>query len=183
MAARGFGKHRRCTQSRSASGPTVAVTGLATAAVLLGAAGWALPPAWRERFKPADRAREAAARRIEDADRQLSIGLPDATSEAVRLLREAVAEAPQHAPAWGRLAIAWRDAGTHGPAAEAAQAVAASDQAARRALALDPAQPDALAASALLMPFYGDWAAPKRSYAACSPQHRSSATRLPAGRS
>ncbi len=142
---RGEGRRRWLRGAASAAGVAAIVAALAS-------------PGVRRFLMPADPAAERASRRIEDADRKLQTGLHDATREAIALLSEAVREAPTLARAWGRLAVAWRDAAAHGPVREVAAAVAASDGAARRALALDPRQPDAHAAAALLNPYFGEWA-------------------------
>ncbi|MES2097740.1 MAG: winged helix-turn-helix domain-containing protein [Pseudomonadota bacterium] len=111
---------------------------------------------------------------IAQGDRAIGDALPDSDAQGIAYFREAVRIAPGNALAWGRLALAQYRA-TDNAAPDRARALAAATQeAARRALALDPRQPDALAAVALLPPYYGDWlAAEKRmtSVLAVDPGH------------
>ncbi len=83
---------------------------------------------------------------------------PDEAPRAVRLFRQAVAIEPRNAQEWGLLAIAWRNVAEGASPEQTSAAVAACEDAARRALALDPRQADALAALAALHPYFGDWA-------------------------
>ncbi len=87
----------------------------------------------------------------------LSAALPD-QAQAVEPLQAATRLRPGNALAWGLLATAYRNLAEYaGPNAVSA-AVEAAREAAARALAIDPAQGDALAAVATLSPEYGDWA-------------------------
>ena len=83
--------------------------------------------------------------------------LPEGTHEGIELLREATRLAPDDAKAWGLLAIALRDTLDFAPAGQIAAMVSSSEQAIARSLAIDPDQPDAQAAQALLPPIFGDW--------------------------
>ncbi len=85
--------------------------------------------------------------------------LPDSTQQGIGFFREALRLAPDDAEAWGLLALAQRNASEYAPPEQIAGAVAAVQDAADHALDIDPAQPDALAALALLQPYYGDWLA------------------------
>jgi DNA-binding winged helix-turn-helix (wHTH) protein len=88
--------------------------------------------------------------------------LPDSTQQGIGFFKEALQLAPDNAEAWGLLALAQRNASEYAPPEQIAGAVAAVQGAAHRALDIDPAQPDALAALALLQPYYGDWLAAEK---------------------
>lgn len=78
-------------------------------------------------------------------------------SRARGLLEQALAQQPQSAAAWGLLAIAGWHTAANAAVENLAASRHASTEAASRALALDRRQGDALAARALLEPFYGEW--------------------------
>jgi DNA-binding winged helix-turn-helix (wHTH) protein/tetratricopeptide (TPR) repeat protein len=99
---------------------------------------------------------------VERSDQALRNALPEKDVEAVGFLERAVALRPESAFAWGRLALAREIVAEHAPPAEATAAVNAAVDAARRALEIDRRQIDALAALALLPPYYGDWLAADR---------------------
>ncbi|MCY7397970.1 MAG: hypothetical protein LH466_03905, partial [Sphingomonas bacterium] len=107
--------------------------------------------------------------------------LPDADSQGVGFLEEAVTLQPDNGTAWGRLALARSIVAEHAPPDRTAAAVAGVQDAARRALALDPRNADALSALAVLPPYYGDWfAAEQRMKAvlAVDPTHLPTRDRL-----
>jgi tetratricopeptide (TPR) repeat protein len=83
--------------------------------------------------------------------------LPDSMQQGIGFLLEAVALAPADAAAWGLLALAWCNVAELAPGEQIAAAVKSCEEAFNRALALDPEQPEALAARALLPPIFGDW--------------------------
>ncbi|ESQ74549.1 winged helix-turn-helix domain-containing protein [Asticcacaulis sp. AC402] len=102
------------------------------------------------------------------------MNMPDSDLQGVGFLEQAVALQPNNALAWGRLALARTVVSQYAPPAQAQAATAGAQDAARRALAVDPRQADAMAALALLAPYYGDWrAAEQRMNAvlAVHPQH------------
>ena len=113
-----------------------------------GAAAWLMWP-------------DDTARRAADLAAQAQVAtrdeLPEGYGRAVALLRQAVALRPKDAGLWGRLALAWRGRTDALPSAEIAGAVQACEQAAGRALALDPGQAEAQVALILLRSSYGDW--------------------------
>lgn len=141
--------------------------GVAGAMTLVaGSAGW-----WLRRPDPLD-ARVAAL--IGQSEQAIRANLPDADAQGVGFLEEAVTLQPGNGIAWGRLAIARSIAAEHAPPDRTAAAVAGVQDAARRALALDPRDPNALSALAVLPPYYGDWfAADQRMKAvlAVDPKH------------
>lgn len=111
---------------------------------------------------------------IARSDQVIRDGLPDSEAQGVGFLEEAVALRPDSKLAWGRLALARSIVAEHAPPAQRAAAVAATQDAARRALALDGRQVDGLAALALLPPYYGDWFAAERrmnAVLAVDPEH------------
>lgn len=111
---------------------------------------------------------------LAESEVALNSSLPDGAAKGVGLLEEAVSLAPEDARAWGLLALARADAAENASPEETALFVARSIEAARRALALDARQPDALSAQALLPPYYGDWFAAEtrmNSVLAVAPAH------------
>jgi DNA-binding winged helix-turn-helix (wHTH) protein/tetratricopeptide (TPR) repeat protein len=90
-------------------------------------------------------------------NKSLRMGLAAASAKGVEYFEQAVALYPDNAEAWGLLALA-RGYVVDGIAAQGAGiAVEESEQAARRALALDPREPNALTALALLQRKLDDW--------------------------
>jgi len=87
----------------------------------------------------------------------LRMGLPGSKTQGVEYFREAVTIRPDDAEAWGLLAVAQHNVADYASPQEASVAVEASEQAARRALALDPREPNALVAVALLQQTLDDW--------------------------
>jgi DNA-binding winged helix-turn-helix (wHTH) protein/tetratricopeptide (TPR) repeat protein len=136
---RRIGSHRLTRRRLVASGAVLTLGGLA---------GWALL---------APRTDPRAADLMQRAEQQLRYALPDSQAQGVSLLREAVAIEPRQARAWGLLALALRQVAENASPDEVAGAVQASENAARRALELDPREGNALTALATLQPSFGDW--------------------------
>lgn len=90
------------------------------------------------------------------------MGRPDQGGQMLELARQAVAESAGNAAAWGWLALAQRDAAEYGNPREASAMAAGCEASARRALALEPAQSQALTALATLPPLFGDWVAARQ---------------------
>ena len=124
------------------------VGGAALGAAAAGASVWSLWPQGGSR-RAADLAGQA---RLAMAD-----GLPDGATQAVDLLRQAVALKPRDATLWGQLALAWRARTESAPPSGMAAVVKACELAAARALALRPGQADATTAQIMLRSVYGDW--------------------------
>ncbi|MEO5578200.1 MAG: winged helix-turn-helix domain-containing protein [Sphingomicrobium sp.] len=92
--------------------------------------------------------------------------MPDSNQQGIGFLVEATKIDPDNSDAWGLLALAWRNAAEHSPPSQTASAVASCEAAARRALALDPNQGNALSALAKLRPIFGDWLGAERRFKA-----------------
>jgi len=132
--------------------------GALSAAVALGGfAGWKLVGS-----RPDPRSVELMARGAQI----LRDEMPDSHQQGIGFLTEATRIDPENSDAWGLLALAWRNAAEHSPPGETAHAVASCETAARRALALDPKQGNALSALAKLRPIFGDWLGAERRFKA-----------------
>jgi DNA-binding winged helix-turn-helix (wHTH) protein/tetratricopeptide (TPR) repeat protein len=145
-------------EQRRAAGP-VSRRGLIAAggAAAAGAAAYGI---WRltrpPRAPPEVEALVARARGSLDQDDVV------ARSHAVSDLRRAVAEAPTHSEAWGLLALAYFESSSDVPASQFPGLAARSEDAARRALDLNPRDANALTARALFIPRFRNWAAAER---------------------
>ncbi|MBC9030834.1 winged helix-turn-helix domain-containing protein [Sphingomonas sp. JC676] len=113
------------------------------------------------RFWPDGNARQAGEL-VDAAQRALRDELPASGTESVGLLRKALDLRPGDPAILGGLAVAWYAASEFAEPSAKASAVVASEDAARRALAIEPNQPDSLAALALLQPEFGDWLAAEK---------------------
>lgn len=112
-----------------------------------------------------------SARLVAEARIALRPGMPAKDREAIALIERALAIAPDDAAAWGLLALAHARAEQHAAPDLANPATALIDEAAQRALALDPANADARAALALAIPYYGDWLTAERRFDAVLADH------------
>lgn len=81
------------------------------------------------------------------------------TIDPMVLLREAIRLRPGHAKAWGLYTLASRDFARSAAERPAFAAISDCRAAAKRTLAIDPRQVDALTALATLEPFYANWLA------------------------
>jgi DNA-binding winged helix-turn-helix (wHTH) protein/tetratricopeptide (TPR) repeat protein len=125
----------------------------ATAAATVAAAGgllWLKP--WRHR--PSAEARELYRR----GDLAQRAGFADQSRQSVSYFENAVRADPLYADAWGALALAYTHNLDGFGEAELASLPGRIRAAARRALELDPDQPDALVALACIKPFFRNWA-------------------------
>jgi DNA-binding winged helix-turn-helix (wHTH) protein len=103
------------------------------------------------------RAHQRVRALIAKSDLAVRTGYPDADRQGAVYLEEAVKLEPRNAAAWGRLALARTHVAEYAPPERAAAAVAGAQEAANTALALSPRQAEAMAALAILPPYYGDW--------------------------
>jgi DNA-binding winged helix-turn-helix (wHTH) protein/tetratricopeptide (TPR) repeat protein len=141
------------------------IAGTALAAAIVSGGFW-----WRRNIA----ADQAVAALVDEAE--MAFGHSDQASldRAMAALGKAVERDPGDARAWGMMAYGWSQRSTefYGPAA--AKAVDSTRQAASRAMAMAPHQPDARLALALLQPTYGDWLASEqklRAIMASHPEH------------
>jgi len=116
---------------------------------------------WRERSDPTDKRVEALVAESEQAFR---LGLPASDRQGIAMIEKAIAMQPQNATLWGRLALARSRANEHALSGVAGSASMSVQDAARRALSLDPNEVNAHAALAMLLPYYGDWAAAEQRF-------------------
>jgi len=115
----------------------------------------------------------AAALRLR-GEQALRDEMPDSDEQGVGFLREAVALEPRNAAGWGLLALALRNVTEHAAPGKWSAALQASERATARALAIDPGEPNALAAQATIRPEYGDWYAAEdriRAVLSVAPDH------------
>jgi DNA-binding winged helix-turn-helix (wHTH) protein len=99
---------------------------------------------------------DPASTLIAQAQQAMRTGTADGQRRAVALLNEAVTRWPRNAAAWGQLALTVARVDEHvlGRRVTSASRV---DEAAQRALQLDPGNADAEAARVIAIPYYGDW--------------------------
>lgn len=133
--------------------PRRMLLGAGLGAGLMAAAGLA---AWR--WGPTA-APAAADRLLAKAREALLYGLPDRTEQAVAFLDQAIAVAPDHGQAWGALAMALNNQLEQKPGAELPLIASRCAAAARRALAIDPANVEAHVALATIRPNFRRWQA------------------------
>jgi DNA-binding winged helix-turn-helix (wHTH) protein len=96
---------------------------------------------------------------VDRGRRALRAELPDPAAQGIADLEQAVALRPRAAEAWGLIAMACRNAVEHAPPEAVAAFLQRAQEAAGRALALDPREGHALTALATLQPDFGDWLA------------------------
>ncbi len=95
---------------------------------------------------------------IAQSDQAMRQAVPEHNRQGVGFLREAIALAPDHAEAWGKMALALRASAEFAPPSEMLAVKQQVQAAAQKALDLHPGQPDARTALALLGPLFGNWA-------------------------
>ena len=129
--------------------------GLAVAVAVTGGAAWRLrkPPVSPEARVLYDKGREALRQELDES-----------TAQAVGFLRQAVAEQPDYAAAWGALSRAYQMNLTFTEPSRQAGVETQARAAAKRALELEANQPDATATLALLAPVYRHWASAEPLY-------------------
>lgn len=96
---------------------------------------------------------------LQRARESLREGTLDQTTSAVALLRRAIEIVPERAEPWGALSLAYQEQAVRSNSGTRVQIEARCIAAARRALALDSQNADALTAIATLHPFYRRWLA------------------------
>ncbi len=124
----------------------VAVAVMGSAAALVG---------WRR--SGSDTGMAALESAMNQARQALRLSRPADDRRAVALLETVLAASAGHAAGWGLLAHARRAAAEAARPEDLPAALAGVEQAATRALALDPEQPDALTARATVLPAFGQW--------------------------
>ena len=116
---------------------------------------------WREGSNSTDKRVEALVAESEQAFR---LGLPASDRQGIAMMEKATTMQPQNAILWGRLALARARTDEHALTGVAISASTSVQDAARRALSLDPNEVNAHASLAILLPFYGDWTAAERRF-------------------
>lgn len=109
-------------------------------------------------------------RSIEGAYDWWRLGLPQPGLAPIRRLRSALSSEPR-ADGWGMLALLLRQAAEYCAPDICASLTAECDSAARRALALDAHQPEALVAMSSVVPLYGHWASARSALNAVLDRH------------
>jgi DNA-binding winged helix-turn-helix (wHTH) protein/tetratricopeptide (TPR) repeat protein len=103
-----------------------------------------------------DRTDPRVAGLLDDGKRILREGWPDSEAQGVDLFRRAAKLDPGNDEAWGWLALALRNVIEHAPP-NRTSAVLECESAARRALAINPKEGNALTALAMMRPEFGNW--------------------------
>jgi len=104
-----------------------------------------------------ERADPGVAGLLDDGKRILREGSPDSEAQGVDLFRQAAQLEPGNDEAWGLLALALRNVIEQAPPSRTADAVLECESAARRALAINPKEGNALSALAMMRPEFGNW--------------------------
>ena len=94
---------------------------------------------------------------LDDGKRILREGWPDSEAQGVDLFRQAAKLDPRNDEAWGWLALGLRNVIEHAPPNRTSAAVLECESAARRALAINPKEGNALTALAMMRPEFGNW--------------------------
>lgn len=139
--------------------------GAAAAVALAGGAGLL---AWRPWQKQSPSEADQLAERGKLLVRE---GLPGQTAQAVAYFEKAVALEPDHADAWGALALAYTHRFEGFDAAELSSLPGRIRSAAGRALAVEPGHSDAELALIFIKPFYRNWAEQERRLTAAVERH------------
>ena len=108
-------------------------------------------------FITSDRTDPRVAGLLDGGKRILREALPGSEAQGVGLFRQATKLDPGNGEAWGLLALALRNVIEQAPPSETAAAVLECESAARRALAINPREGNALTALAMMRPEFGNW--------------------------
>lgn len=127
--------------------------GAAAAVAMAGAAAWLARP---------DPARTRAATLVDDAEQARQTGTSEGYASAALALEQAVRLDASNASAWGKLALVRCALVDETAPDRIATTTAQVQKTAARAIAIDPRQPDAMAALAILPPYFGDWSAAEK---------------------
>ena len=99
---------------------------------------------------------------VDDAFDCWRAGLPSPDLQTIARLDHCLKDDPGSARGWGMKALLLRKAVEYSPPDACSELLTACEAAARRALAIDPWQSDALVARAGVMPMFGDWLAVRK---------------------
>ena len=117
--------------------------------------GGALAVVW-QRQRPGAVSADVSAL-IAQGRRQMRLATPEAERQAASYFEQATRLDARHPPSWGLHALALQHLSVAAPPDQLNDRLAAVEASAARALALDPDQPEALVARALLVPAFGEW--------------------------
>lgn len=126
-------------------------------------------------FGPSEGIGPKLQRAIESALDCWRAGMPSDDSEAIEMLQDALDATPNAARGWGVLALLLRRAVEYAQPEASFGLIQRCEEAARRALSLDPLQSDARVALAGVMPLLGNWLATRErllKVLAVDPEHR-----------
>ena len=104
-----------------------------------------------------DRTDPRVAGLLDGGKRVMREAWPGSEADGVDLIRQATQLDPGNDGAWGLLALALRNVIEQAPPSETAAAVLECESAARRALAINPKEGNALTALAMMRPEFGNW--------------------------
>ena len=104
-----------------------------------------------------DRADPRVAGLLDGGKRVLREAWPGSEARGAGLFRQAAKLDPGNDEAWGLLALALRNVIEQAPPSETTAAVLECESAARRALAINPKEGNALTALAMMRPEFGNW--------------------------
>lgn len=124
------------------------VIGGGIAALAIGSGAWLA-------LRPTDNLQATAL--VLRGEQALRDGLPNSAEQGIGFLREAVSIDPANARAWGLLALGLRNVVEYARPEDSAAAINGCERAFGKALAIDSAEPNALAARATLRPDFGEW--------------------------
>jgi DNA-binding winged helix-turn-helix (wHTH) protein len=135
------------------------VTGRGVTIETISGAGYVLRISGDPAAKEAAASQQGGAQRaIDAAFESWRLGLPEPDHVRMEQLRAACRIEPTNASAWGMLSLLCRHAAEYGGPGNAATYARECERAARRAIELDAAQPEAQIALTSIVPLFGGWA-------------------------